>query len=205
MRKFICAASLAAVLFVSFILFNEPVTGAMPRTGKAEPVSASLYASISGGWQKTEPSRMSSRHQKVTFTHQEKLSDFVELSPSKDWQPVTIANGVAIANYRLDTAEQSYQLAIIRMKKAMPLEAIMNIWQQKAGLPATDHFQVIKTIKSRNDQRVDLYQIRGESQSIALAVHAGEKYTFFRLSGSGFMDELVLAKFTELLSSASFI
>ncbi|WDE06507.1 hypothetical protein SG34_006195 [Thalassomonas viridans] len=207
MKKFICAGSLAAALFVSVFLFNE----GDPDTAAREPLMASTmkFASfVSGGsnaTQKAEESPVKTRHLRVTFTHQEKLSDFVKLSPSKEWQPVTVANGVAIANYLLYTDKQSYQLAIIRMKKVMPLEAIMNIWQQKAGLPAADHFEVVKTIKCGDDQELDLYQIRGESQSIALAVHAGEKYTFFRLSGAGLMEEQVLAKFTELLSSALFI
>ncbi|WDE12934.1 hypothetical protein [Thalassomonas haliotis] len=207
MRSFIYAGALASALFASFIFFNNSgaLAGPLVPLDKGEFKSASFFASIASGWQKAEQSQMSSRHLKVTFTHQEKLSDFVKFSPAKEWQPVTIANGVAIANYQLITEKQSYRLAIIRMKKGMPLEAIMNIWQQKAGLPATDKFEVVKTIKCNNEHMLDLYQIRGESQSIALAVHTGEKYTFFRLSGKGLMDKLVLAKFTELLSSASFI
>lgn len=207
MRKFTYASCLAVALFTCIILFNErnPHITSMNPAAETSMKFASLVSGGTSSWEKAEASPMVARHLKVTFTHQEKLSDFVQLSPSNDWQPVTVTNGVAIANYRLNTAKQSYQLAIIRMKKTMPLEAIMNIWQQKAGLPATGHFEVIKTLKSRNDQQLDLYQIYGESKSITLAVHAGEKYTIFRLSGIGLIDDQVLVKFTELLTSASFI
>ncbi|WP_281556219.1 hypothetical protein [Thalassomonas sp. RHCl1] len=207
MKKFIYISYLSVACFLSFFFLNEPVShlALVGNDPLQSPKFASVVSSNASWWQKNDGALPVKKHLKVTVSHHEKLSDFLELSPSSEWQPVPAANGVAIASYRLNSGKNNYQLAIIRMKKGMPLSAIMNIWQQKAGLPATDNFKAVRTIKSQNNQLFDLYQLSGSKQSIALAVHAGEKYTFFRLSGTEQIDEPVLTKFTDLIASSSII
>ena len=205
MQKSIYAACLAGSFFVSFFLFNKADPHFDFIVNEQAMKAASVFNTNANWWQKTDTSEPVKKHHKVTINHPEKLTDFLEFSPSQEWQPVSAQSGVAIANYQLDSGSKSYRMAIIRMKKAMPLTTIMNIWQQKAGLPASDNFTAVKTLKSHNDKLLNLYQINGVKQSIALAVHAGDKYTFFRLSGDDHIDEKVLVKFTELISSASII
>ena len=156
-------------------------------------------------WQKNDGALPIKTHINVKVNKKEQLTDFLQFSPSVEWQPMADKNGVAVASYQLDLAEKHYQLAIIRMKKVMPLATIMNIWQQKAGLPAVNEFTAVQKIRSEHQQEFSLYEINGVKQSIALAVHAGDKYTFFRLSCDQHIDDQVMTKFTEMLFFAEII
>ena len=211
MSKLIITGSvLATILLFGYLSFeSEPPHNLTEKLIEQPTKKNPFFSKNANWWKKKQGVAPGKNHKNVKTKQAEKLSDFLVFSPSEEWQPVVNKNGIAIARYQLEDKDQDYQLAIIRMKKVIPLAAIMNIWQQKAGLPSVDDFTAVKKIQSAHQQTFNLYQMDGSKQSIALIVHAGDKaddkYTFFRLSSAQNIDEQVLNKLTNLITSTEII
>jgi len=203
-------------LLLGYLSFeSEPELEFEPRQNSSEKIVEQatkknpFFSNDANWWKKKQGHASSKNHKKVKTKAAEKLSEFLIFSPSQEWQPEVNKDGIAIARYQLEHKNQDYQLAIIRMKKVIPLASIMNIWQQKSGLPSVEAFTPVKEIQSAHQQTFSLYQMNGSKQSIALMVHEGDKaddkYTFFRLSSVKSIDAQVMQKLTDLITSAEII
>jgi len=112
----------------------------------------------------------------------EPISNFLIMPDMDGWQLQENKTGIASATYSLnDTKNKHYELAIIRMNGQVTLEAILSIWQSKAGL-TPDSSTISTTLDTKQKQRLDLFNFTGKKNTILVAVHKGEKNTFFRLS-----------------------
>ncbi|MDX2368545.1 MAG: hypothetical protein QNK36_09125 [Colwellia sp.] len=84
------------------------------------------------------------------------------------------------ATYALNDTENKntpYELAIIRMNGQVSLDAILSIWQSKAGLPA-DSSTKSTTLDTKQKQSLELFTFTGEKKTILVAVHKSENILF---------------------------
>jgi len=69
------------------------------------------------------------------------------------------------------------------MNAQVALDAVLNIWQDKAGLNTDDTTEPVVFLTNKK-QQLELYTFKGKHRTIFVAVHKGKKHTFFRLSDS---------------------
>lgn len=131
-------------------------------------------------------STASQKSTKIVKSNAEPISNFMTMPDMEDWQLQGNRTGIASAIYVLnDTGNQNtlFELAIIRMNSQVALEAVLSIWQSKAGLTAGSLTKSM-ALDTQQKQRLELFTFKGEKKTILVAVHKAEKYTFFRLSSA---------------------
>jgi len=131
-------------------------------------------------------SAVSQKSTKLVKSNAEPISNFLTMPDMENWQLQENKTGIANAIYVLNDAgnkNPSYELAIIRMNSQVELEAVLSIWQSKAGLTAGSLTKSM-TLDTQQKQRLELFTFKSEKKTILIAVHKGEKYTFFRLSSA---------------------
>lgn len=114
----------------------------------------------------------------------EPISNFLIMPDMNGWQLQKNKTSIASATFKFngkDNKNNLYELAIIRMNGQVTLEAVLSIWQSKAGL-TPDSSPKATTLVTKQKQKLELFTFKGEKKTILVAVHQGEKHTFFRLS-----------------------
>lgn len=143
------------------------------------------------------PVAKSSPH-KVTAGNQD---HFLQVTLSDDWQAIEQGEGIASLRFKLNLQGSSKEMAVIRMNKEVPLDTVINIWKQKVGL-APDATVKYQPFSNKDDQQMYIAELKGPYKTIMLAIHKGEKYTFFRLSGNHQYGEQTWTAFKSFLSGA---
>ncbi|MFT7006178.1 MAG: hypothetical protein ACJAXJ_000680 [Colwellia sp.] len=121
---------------------------------------------------------------KSVKSNAEPISNFLIMPEMDGWQLQKNKTGIASATFKFngkDNKNNLYELAIIRMNGQVTLEAVLSIWQSKAGL-TPDSSPKATTLVTKQKQNLELFTFQGDKQTILVAVHKAEKYTFFRLS-----------------------
>lgn len=114
----------------------------------------------------------------------EPIANFLIMPDMNGWQLQKNKTGIASATYTLNNNKNNpYELAIIRMNGQVALDAVLSIWQSKTGLTAGSSTKSTK-LNTKQKQSLELFTFTGEKKTILVAVHKGEKYTFFRLSSA---------------------
>lgn len=126
----------------------------------------------------------SNKSTKPVKSNAEPISNFLTMPEMNGWQLQKNQSGIASATFEFTDTENKnslYELAIIRMNGQVALEAVLSIWQSKAGLPSSSSTKSM-ILETKQKQRLELFTFKGEKKTILVAVHQGQKYTFFRLS-----------------------
>ncbi|MCJ8271214.1 MAG: hypothetical protein MJK04_17660, partial [Psychrosphaera sp.] len=99
---------------------------------------------------------------------------FLKVSPPPQWQLIEQQEGIASIKYRLSYDGSFYDLAVIRMNGKVPLNSVLKIWQEKAGLSGFADVQ-FKPFISKQAQTFDMATLKGPYKTIYLAIHKGEE------------------------------
>jgi len=145
-----------------------------------------------------QSSRMSASQ--ISTMRTEPLAHFLDFLPDNNWQLMSNNVGMASAKYQITLSGNQYELAIIRMNKQIPLESVLNIWQNKVGLVAQPKYQQIP-LKTKKEQNINLITIKGDQKAILVAFHKQEKYTFFRLFAEHGLNKEISANFKKFLNN----
>ena len=132
--------------------------------------------------------------QQITNVKQEPVDNFVKLATTLNWQVMPGPTGIASQRYLLSKNGKQYELAIIRMGAGVPLGAVLQIWQQKAGLPMNftpKHTQ----LKNIHDQSFQLTSLDGVNAHYFIAANKINKYTFFRFSSNESIPTSMIEEF----------
>ncbi len=115
----------------------------------------------------------------------EPVTNFLMIPKMDEWQLQEKTEGIASATYQLTNKGNElnghHQLAVIRMNAQVALDAVLNIWKDKAGLTSDITSEPVIFMTNKK-QQLELYTFKGLSKTILVAVHKGKKHTFFRLS-----------------------
>ncbi len=141
---------------------------------------------------------------KIKQVKQEPIKHFLQLPKANQWQLVGESIGIASAKYQWNFAQTAYEIAVIRMNSKVPLKAVLSIWQDKVGLTPNSN-TVSEMITTNHKQKLSLYTFNGSQKTILLAVHQGNKYTFFRLLSDTLMSEQAINQFKEDLKNVVII
>lgn len=215
--------SLLGLSLVSALLFVPLQVNAQNDKNTADKKSQAHMQSIANPnwWQKTSKSTMSKKmptnmpsnmtsgmqsngNPDFSQMKSEPVSNFLKIPKDSDWHVIAGSIGVSSVKYLLTLEGKPYELAVIRMSNKVPLNAILNIWLAKVGLPIDMSVSAID-FKTKTDQSLQYYTLAGEQQSILLATHKQDKYTFFRLLGDNSsnqgLSQEVVVKFKDFLSN----
>lgn len=127
--------------------------------------------------------------------------NFLTLPTLPGWQSLEQGEGIASLKYRLTLDSDQQDMAVIRMNKEVPLDTVINIWKQKAGL-GPDSTIKYQSFINNHEQSFYLTELKGPFKTILLAIHKDKKYTFFRLTGKNRRDDKALVAFKQFLSNA---
>jgi len=135
---------------------------------------------------------MSAKH--IKQVKQEPIANFLQLPKANTWQIIGESIGIASAKYQWDFDQKAYEVSVIRMNNKVPLAAVLSIWQDKAGLSPKSTVNS-ETVTTNHQQNLIFYTLAGPKKTILLAVHQGNKYTFFRLLSEQKINEETIKQF----------
>lgn len=163
-------------------LDNKPLDSVIKNNDKF----SSMESIAKPNWwiKPTVSTTVSKQSTKSVKSNAEPISNFLIMPDMNNWQLQKNKSGIASATFQFNETENknnSYELAIIRMNGQVALEAVLSIWQSKAGLTSNPSTKST-TLDTKQKQKLELFTFKGDKKTIWVAVHKAEKYTFFRLS-----------------------
>jgi len=193
-----------------FLIFNAPVASAELNDPQTNTSAKSTSIAKPNWWKKmpgaatnsSKKANSSSRNMsaaQINTMRTEPITHFLDFTADKNWQLISNNIGMASAKYKITLSGKQYELAIIRMNKNIPLDSVLNIWQNKVGLIAQSRNQPMP-IQTKKGQNLNLITIKGDQKAILVAFHKQQKYTFFRLFAKQGLDQEIRDDFMNFLT-----
>ena len=194
-----------------FFIFNTSITFAKGNNQQTKTTVVNTSIAKPNWWKKSSATPTSSLKRannssnsmsaaQVNAMRTEPVIHFLDFIADKNWQLISDNIGMASAKYKITLSGQQYELAIIRMNKNIPLDSVLNIWQNKVGLMVQQNSKPI-SIKTQKGQNISLITIKGDQKAILVAFHKQQKYTFFRLLAKQGLNQEIRTNFMNFLTN----
>ena len=194
-----------------FFIFNTSITFAKGNNQQTKTTVVNTSIAKPNWWKKSSATPTSSLKRannssnsmsaaQVNAMRTEPVTHFLDFIADKNWQLISDNIGMASAKYKITLSGQQYELAIIRMNKNIPLDSVLNIWQNKVGLMVQQNSKPI-SIKTKKGQNISLITIKGDQKAILVAFHKQQKYTFFRLLAKQGLNQEIRTNFMNFLTN----
>ncbi|MGX5175081.1 hypothetical protein ACUR5C_13750 [Aliikangiella sp. IMCC44653] len=128
----------------------------------------------------------------------EDLNSFADVKLSEHWKIIP-ASGMASAAFEFNNAQQSAQVAVLRLPSNVALQTVLNIWKGRMGISEQKALSET-TYTNQAKQQWQLITLANDADEILVAIHSGsDKRTFFRLSNGKKLTPLLVKEFKALL------
>ncbi len=155
--------------------------------------------------QNTASSQTTSANRSAQAPEKEKLEEFLQFELTSNWKKVNNESKMAAGKFQLNDNGKQYDVAVLRLPSSAPVEMILNIWKQKAGISAEQKLEV-SNLTSKYQQQWKLYPLNGEQLNIVVAMHVGKtKYTFLRLASNKALPDSATSAFKIFLKNSKVI
>ncbi|PCI60693.1 MAG: hypothetical protein COB35_08400 [Gammaproteobacteria bacterium] len=203
--------NISSYIILLFLILNTSFALAKAKDQQTKTSAKSTSIAKPNWWKKSSgistdlskkanssPNSMSATQ--INTMRTEPITHFLDFTADKNWQLISNNIGMASAKYQITLSGKQYELAIIRMNNNIPLDSVLNIWQNKVGLMAQSRNKPVP-VQTKKGQTLNLITIEGDQKAILVAFHKQQKYTFFRLFAKQGLNQEIRANFMNFLTN----